>query len=379
MGGTNGKGSAVAYLAALLAAGGERVGTYTSPHVLRFNERVRLPDGEVGDAVLVDAFQRVDVARDKTSLTYFEFTTLAAFLVMEEAELHWAVLEVGLGGRLDTVNLVDPDVAVIMPVGLDHQEYLGTNRESIGAEKAGIMRPGAPVICGDRDPPRSVLALARSLGAPLQRIGPDFDHGAGAPDRFRCGSREFHFPEPPLPGEHQRDNLATAMAAALSLAPGVLDNEPAWTAALAGVVVPGRLSEHPGDPRIVLDVGHNPLAAEVVAAELSRRGQGRIQCVLGMLKDKDAEGVFRALDSLVETWHLASLTGERGQSGGALRARLKAVRPDVEATDYPDVAAALAAARAEAAEADPVLVFGSFQTVGAAIRALESGAPATGR
>lgn len=372
VGGTNGKGSAVAYLAALLAAGEQRVGTYTSPHVLRFNERVRLPEGAVGDAVLVDAFRQVDAARGNTSLTYFEFTTLAAFLLMAEAALDWAVLEVGLGGRLDTVNLVDADAAVIMPVGLDHQEYLGTDRESIGAEKAGIMRPGAPVTCGDRIPPRSILAGAQALDAPLRRIGPDFDHGAGARDRFRWGARTFYFPDPPLRGEHQRDNLATAMAAALSLAPDVLDDEAAWTAALARVVVTGRLTGHPADPRIILDVGHNPLAAGVVASELSERELGQVHCVLGMLRDKDAEGVFSALDGQVKSWHLASLPGERGHESTALRARLYSVRKDAEVAVYPDVAAALAGAAAVAAVTDRILVFGSFQTIGAAVRALDA-------
>jgi len=371
--GTNGKGSAVAYIAAILGSAGARVGTYTSPHLLRFNERLRLPDGEASDAALVNAFERVESVRGETSLSYFEFTTLAAFLLMHEADLDWAVLEVGLGGRLDTVNLVDPDLAVIMPIGLDHQQYLGPDRESIGAEKAGILRAETPVVCGDRDPPQAVLNVARALEAPLLRLGRDFDfYAEGGRCLFRCAGRTLAFPDPPMRGAHQWDNLATALAAVAVAAPQLLDDGRGWRTALEATQLPGRLSRHAGDDRIILDVGHNPLAAEVVAAELASRRGGKVHCVLGMLRDKDAESVARVLAGQVDRWYFAGLQGDRGQSGAALQRRVRSVLPEPEAEAYADVAAALEAARDCAAAEDLILVFGSFGTAAAALRALSA-------
>ncbi|NND45884.1 MAG: bifunctional tetrahydrofolate synthase/dihydrofolate synthase [Xanthomonadales bacterium] len=369
--GTNGKGSTVAYLSALLASGGARVGTYTSPHLLRFNERVRIAGVDASDEALVAAFEMVEAARGAVSLTYFEFTTLAAFHLMHTERLDWAVLEVGLGGRLDTVNLVDADLAVITPIGLDHQEYLGDSRNAIAREKAGIMRAGKPVVCGDRNPPETLLEMARELGAPIHLLGPDFDVEDSNPARFRWVDRQHAFPEPPLPGRHQRDNLATAMAALAVLAPGLLADREAVQTALATVSVPGRLSPHPADDRVLLDVGHNPLAAGVVAAALAARTTAAVHCVLGMLRDKDVEGAVAALAGQVSHWYLASLDGARGQSGQSLHKRLRNVPGARRATSFDSVAQALDVARKQAGATDTVLVFGSFQTVAAALRRLD--------
>lgn len=369
--GTNGKGSVVAYLAAILGSAGHHCGTYTSPHILRFNERVQLRGKAVSDAALIAAFEQVEAARAEVSLTYFEFTTLAAFVLMQDHGLDWAILEVGLGGRLDAVNLVDPDCAVITPIGLDHQEYLGPDRATIAAEKAGIMRAGVPVVCGDRDPPPVIESKAASLAAPLYRIGVDFDQVQIAEvAHLQAPHGLWPFPDPPLPGAHQRDNLATALAVADILAPGVLENTKAWTQALNTVRVPGRLSGDARDERLILDVGHNPLAAQVVAEALAEQGDTPVHCVLGMLRDKDVGGVARALAGQVRHWYLAGLDGERGQTGAELLNRLRAALPDADTAHYPGVPAALAAARRTARAGEPILVFGSFATVAAAMRSL---------
>ena len=372
--GTNGKGSVVAYLAAILGSAGHRCGTYTSPHILRFNERLQLQGNAVSDAALIAAFEQVEAVRAEVSLTYFEFTTLAAFVLMQEHQLDWAILEVGLGGRLDAVNLVDPDCAVITPIGLDHQEYLGPDRAAIAAEKAGIMRAGVPVVCGDRDPPPVIESKAASLAAPLYRIGVEFDRvqlAAGAGLKTPHGL--WPFPDPPLPGAHQRDNLATALVVVEVLAPGVLENTKAWSLALDTVQLPGRLSRDARDERLILDVGHNPLAAQVVAEALAGQGDTPVHCVLGMLRDKDVGGVARALAGQVRHWYLAGLDGARGQAGTELQDRLRAALPDADTAPYPGVPAALAAARWAAQAGERILVFGSFATVAAAMRSLSGG------
>jgi dihydrofolate synthase/folylpolyglutamate synthase len=374
--GTNGKGSVVAYLAAILGSAGHHCGTYTSPHILRFNERVQLRGTAVSDAALIAAFEQVEAVRGEVSLTYFEFTTLAAFVLMQEHGLDWAILEVGLGGRLDAVNLVDPDCAVITPIGLDHQEYLGPDRATIAAEKAGIMRAGVPVVCGDRDPPPVIESMAASLAAPLYRIGVDFDRvQIAGKTHLQAPHGLWPFPDPPLSGPHQRDNLATALAAVDVSAPGVLENTRAWTQALNKVRVPGRLSGDARDERLILDVGHNPLAAEVVAEALAERGDTPVHCVLGMLRDKDVGGVARALAGQVGHWYLAGLDGERGQTGAQLQDRLRAALPGADAAHFPAVSAALAAARRTARAGDRILVFGSFATVAAAMRSLSGEGP----
>jgi len=374
VGGTNGKGSAVAYLAALLSSAGLRVGTYTSPHVLRFNERLQLPGGVATDAALVEAFEHVEEARGNTSLTYFEFSSLAIFHLMKEADLDWAILEVGLGGRLDTVNLVDADATVIMPIGLDHQAYLGHDRETIGFEKAGILRDRVPLICGDRNPPRSLISIASGLEAPVFILGRDFevDRDAGM-FRFGGTTEPIPVPAPPLAGPHQYDNLATAIATASILAPEVLEDRAAWTQALDRVRVTGRLSAHAADARVMLDVGHNPLAAGVVARALDECGAGKVHCVLGMLRDKDVESVAEILSPCVARWYLAGLGGPRGQSGDELSRRLGSILSNTHVDAYPGVAEALRAARGSASETECILVFGSFETVAVALRELDGG------
>jgi dihydrofolate synthase/folylpolyglutamate synthase len=361
----------VAFLDGLLRAGGLSSGCFTSPHILAFNERIRIGGDVARDEAIIDAFERVEAARQDVSLTYFEFTTLAALLILHEAGLDAAILEVGLGGRLDAVNLVDADCAVITTIGIDHEEYLGSGRESIGREKAGIMRPGRPVVLGEADPPASLLDEAGRIGATPIRAGRDFrvSHDA-AGCQLAIGSRQLRLGNPPLGGRHQVSNLATAVVALAQLQPQMLEDTSALEEGIQGVRLAGRLQHWPGDARVVLDVGHNGQAAEAVAAYLAELPGARRVCVLGMLGDKDVEGVVGALAPLVGAWFCAGLGGPRGQSAAALAHRVGEVVGGVHVQACKDVKRALAAALEEAGPDDVVLVLGSFLTVADAVRAL---------
>lgn len=363
--GTNGKGSCALILERILTADGRRVGTYTSPHLVRYNERVRVAGHEAEDMALCAAFEAVESARGDIPLTYFEYGTLAALHVFRAERIDTAVLEVGMGGRLDAVNILDADVAVITSIGLDHGEWLGDTREAVGREKAGILRRGRPAVCADRDPPGSVVAAAAELGAPLYLIGRDFDvETAGDAWLWRDwqGRRLRLAPVPGL----LPDNLAAALAA-LTLREALPDAQ-ALDAALAGFAVPGRRQVVPGEVPIVLDVAHNAEAAAVLAGWLADRPvAGRTLLVLGMLRNKPAAAVAAALAPQVAGVFAAGLPGvDRGLSGAELAASLPG-----PAAVHEDVPAALAAARSQAVPGDRILVCGSFYTVGAAMEALD--------
>lgn len=365
--GTNGKGSTVATLCALLDALGYRHGSYTSPHLMHYNERVRLGGIPVSDEVLMEAFERVEEARGDSSLSYFEFGTLAAIDILSGSQLDYAVMEVGLGGRLDAVNLLDADCAVITPIGLDHQAYLGDNRESIGREKAGIIRPGRPVISGEASPPDSIIDYALSQAAPLQRMGVDFfierQNGHAC---FRKDDLEMDVPLPALGGPHQLNNMATSLAALLELIPGASQRPGAIRQGLSSVSLAGRFQRVSQQPAVWVDVGHNPMAAEAVAAALREaietEGIESCRCVLAMLEDKDATAVSEVLDPLISGWYCAGTGSDRGQSGAALAERLAPVARESGVRIFDDVAAALETAFADSGPADGVLVFGSFLT-----------------
>jgi dihydrofolate synthase/folylpolyglutamate synthase len=369
--GTNGKGSTVAYLAAMVSSLGQRYGTYTSPHIFCFNERISIMGEPVTDECLVDAFERVETARDEISLTYFEFTTLAALLIMQKSVLDCAILEVGLGGRLDTVNLVDADCVVITPIGLDHQEYLGPDLFSIAAEKAGVIRSGAPVVCTESDPPEPVVQAAARLGASIYRRGKDFDlvHHSD-PDidelQFSLGDRSMFVTPPPMGGKHQLDNLAAALAALVLLNPGSIVKEYEISDAIRVCRVPGRLQRVHAAPEILLDVGHNELAATAVAAFLENSDRSKITCVLAMLADKSAEAVALALDKVCRRWLCAGSTGSRGQSGELLARRVKAVLPDADVSYFEALDNAMQEAVSIGSQDETILVFGSFSTVSGA-------------
>jgi len=369
--GTNGKGSTVAYLAAMSGSLGQRYGTYTSPHILRFNERISVMGVPVSDEKLVAAFEQVEMARADVSLTYFEFTTLAAFLILQGAKLDCAVLEVGLGGRLDTVNLVDTDCALITPIGLDHQEFLGSDLESIATEKAGIIRAGIPVVCTEREPPGVVLQQAEALRAKLYRRGHDYDlresHALDPESTeehlvFSLCGQSMKIQPPPMAGKHQVDNLAAALTALVLMNPASVHKEAQIAAAIGRVQVQGRLQSIQTSPTILIDVGHNALAAGAVAEYLKKSCQTDVICILTMLADKPAESVALALNSVCRHWLCADSAGDRGQSGELLAARVKAVLPAAELDSFGVIDAALEKALSLAGKDDTILVFGSFST-----------------
>lgn len=379
--GTNGKGSTVAYLAAMSGSLGLRYGTYTSPHILRFNERISIMGEPVSDQCLVNAFEQVEAARDDVSLTYFEFTTLAALLILQQSELDCAVLEVGLGGRLDSVNLVDADCAVITPIGLDHQDFLGPDIASIATEKAGIIRAGIPVVCTRSNPPEPVKRIAASLQAKLYRRGHEFNiHESSATGpasgakllTFSLGDRSLTVPTPPMQGKHQADNLAAALTALLLMNPACINKQAEIAAAIGQVRVPGRLQRIHTSPTILVDVGHNTMAAEAVAEFLHSNNQTDVICILAMLADKPAESVALALDGACRCWLCIDSPGDRGQSGELLAGRVKDALPAVQVKPLKSMGAAMDTALSLAGKAGTILVFGSFSTVAEAFAWLQN-------
>lgn len=369
VGGTNGKGSTCAYLESILSAAGYRVGLYTSPHLLRYNERIRIAQTEVEDADLCAAFAAIEAARGKVSLSYFEFGTLAAMWLFERANVDIAILEVGLGGRLDAVNIFDTDCAVITSIDIDHTEYLGTTRGQIAWEKAGIFRPGRPAICGDADPPAELQQAALRLGADWRALGEAY--------RFEHGLASWHYqgvqsyPNLPLPamrGEHQLSNAATAMAALESLAADYPVTEQAIHSGLRQAQVPGRFQLLPGKPQRILDVAHNPHGAAALAGVLAQSPvAGNTYAVFGMLADKDIAGVVTAMAEVVDVWLVADLAVPRSATVDTLHTELtKAGISQIVTMD--SIEAAWLFACEHALENDRICVFGSFYTVAAVLR-----------
>jgi dihydrofolate synthase/folylpolyglutamate synthase len=375
VGGTNGKGSVAAYLDAILGAAGYETGLFTSPHLARYNERIRVHGREVTDDELLEAFGAIDAARRDVSLTFFEWNALAAFFVFARAGVDVAVLEVGMGGRLDAVNLLDANVAAVVDVGIDHREWLGSTVEAIGAEKAGIFRPGRPAIFGGRRPPRSLVAHAAAIGARLKRIGTDFDfvERADGWDYVGFGSRRRELPLPALSGSAQLGNASVALAVLEAAEPGLLVPDEAVRAGLAGVRLPGRFQVLPGAPEWILDVAHNPQAALSLAASLAARPcAGTTWAVCGILGDKDVEGIVAALREHIGRWVVVGLDGPRALAPGLLAERIrKAGARRVSAAA--DVSAGLAQARNGMKAPDRAVVFGSFLTVGPALAELGAG------
>ena len=370
VGGTNGKGSTCAMLEAIALAAGYRVGLYTSPHLLRYNERVRIDGRPVDDARLCRSFEAVEQARTSqaagTLLTYFEFGTLAAWQLFAEESLEVLILEVGLGGRLDAVNAFDCDCAVLTSVDLDHMDYLGPTREAIGAEKAGIFRAGKPAIVADPKPPQSVIDAASRVGAGLQLIGRDFGYAAERGQWLYWGrsGRRPGLAYPVLRGAHQLLNASAALAALDSLHERIPVSAQHIRTGLARAELPGRFQVLPGRPTVILDVAHNPQAAAVLAENLSDMAyHPETYAVFGMLKDKDIAGVCAALRGRISAWFAASLSGPRGASSAQLREAITAAQPGAEVLEFATPSEAYAAARKRASENDRILVFGSFYTV----------------
>ncbi len=365
--GTNGKGSTVAMLDAILRAAGYRVGAYTSPHLVRYNERIRIDGVEASDSELCRAFERIEQARGATPLTYFEFGTLAAFECFHRARIDVAVLEVGMGGRLDAVNAVDADCAVLTAIDIDHTAWLGSTRAAIAREKAGVFRGGRPAVVSDPDPPAAVAEVAAAVGARLYRIDRDFsfERTEGGwnwrgPDRVRTG-----LPLPAMRGDYQLLNAAGVLMALELLADRFPVTQANIRDGLLNAVVQGRFQVLPGRPTRVLDVGHNPHAARALAATLRQQPvRGRSIAVFGMLKDKDVAGVAQALAGSFDAWHVATLTGERGAAADELAVTLHAHGVTAPISLYADPISAYEAACRAARDEDRVVVFGSFYTVG---------------
>jgi len=373
VGGTNGKGSTVAFLEAMLVADGRRVGAYTSPHLLRYNERVRIDGEDVGDAALIDVFERIEAARGEIELTYFEYGTLAALILFAEAGLDVALLEVGLGGRLDAVNIIDADAAIVTTVDLDHQDWLGNDLDSIGREKAGIFRSGRPAIVGDAQAPRGLLEEAARIGPDLRIAGRDFSVDVRASDwRWRGGDADLVLPHPSLDAGCQHANAAVAIAALDALRAKLSWNPGAIARGVVNARANARLQRFALKPELIVDVAHNPQAARVLAAWLrAHPSDGRTLAVFGALGDKDVRGIVEPLRDVVTDWHLAGLAHDspRGFAADALRDLVRGTHADVNiAGTHDDVETALAAAFMRAARGDRVVAFGSFFVAAAALQ-----------
>ncbi|NII09103.1 bifunctional tetrahydrofolate synthase/dihydrofolate synthase [Oleiagrimonas sp. C23AA] len=365
VGGTNGKGSTVAFLEAMLRAAGYRTGAYTSPHIDRYNERVRIDGAMADDAMLCAAFERIEQARGELPLTYFEFGTLAALLCFEQTQVDVALIEVGLGGRLDAANIVDADVAIVTTVDLDHMDWLGNDRDQIGREKAGIARAGRPVVIGEAEPPQGLLTALAERQAMVLRAGVDF-HAEPATQGWvfqGVDGARLCLPAPHMQAPCQRANAAAAITALQALAPRLACSPTALAEGVRSAQVVGRLQPLPGELAQVVDVAHNPQAARALAQWLDARAtRGRVLAVFGALADKDVPGVVQALGERIDRWYLADLAQAtaRGMAVDNLNRALLRALPDARASCFSDVISAREAALAAAQNDDLVLIFGSF-------------------
>ena len=374
--GTNGKGSSAAMLDMLFRGAGYRVACYTSPHLVHYNERICINGLAVSDAALCESFSRIDTARGDISLTYFEFGTLAALDVFHRSGVELAIMEVGLGGRLDAVNIVDADVSLVTAIDLDHEQWLGHDRESIGREKAGIFRPMRPAICSDAAPPASISDSAEIAGAQLYLSGRDFSYEFDDQSWswFSDGVRLSGLPRPGMNDDNQVRNAAGVLKVLQLFAGQFPVEQTVIRACMRDFHLPGRFQLFPGEITYILDVAHNRQAATALAENLRKlRLTGKTHLVIGMLKDKNYDAVLTELCAIADYWYLAGLENARGTSADELTEVLVS-RPDGKNYDlgrYNNVAAALEAARTAARTGDRIVVTGSFITVGDAIAQLQ--------
>ena len=385
--GTNGKGSTCAMLEAILTQAGFRTGLFTSPHLVRFEERCRIRGQNVDAADLIAAFARVESARAEISLTYFEFTTLAILDTLARAGLDAVILEVGLGGRLDAVNIIDTDCAIITSIDIDHAELLGDTREKIGFEKAGILRTGRPAIVSDPVPPQSVIDRATEIGADLWLLGRDFNY-SGDKQQWAWagrGRRYAGLAYPALRGANQLINASGVLAALTAMRQQLPVTAQAVRNGLALVDLPGRFQVVPGQPALVLDVAHNPHSVAALALNLDAMGfYPTTHAVFGAMADKDLTPMLQRMDPLVDRWYFTDLPTPRAASGAALQAAWQALtqRKDASSAVFSQPLDALHAAAAKAQAADRIVVFGSFYTVGGVLEhgtpRLQAGAAAQG-
>jgi dihydrofolate synthase/folylpolyglutamate synthase len=364
--GTNGKGSSVAMLEAIYLAAGYRVGSYTSPHLQRYNERVRLNAGEVTDEALCMAFQAVDEQREGETLSYFEFGTLAALYIFKLTRLDIVLLEVGLGGRLDAVNVVDPDIALVTAIGIDHVHWLGNDREAIGREKAGIFRPGRPAVCSDPYPPSSLAQVAEETGAEWYGLNQQFSYALHVNTwQWQGPGRSYRrLPLPSLPGRHQIENACGVMMVLELQQQRFPVSQAAINKGLSSTRLAARFEVIPGSVEMILDVAHNPHGARRLAETLGDRPcQGQTHCVLGVLDDKDAGGVVNALSGEIDHWYPVGLDAARGLSSEALSSQIRGLLEPDRLHPCKTVGEAIRAARCNALDGDRIIVCGSFYTV----------------
>ncbi len=370
VGGTNGKGSTVAFLEAMLSASGRRVGCYTSPHLLHYNERVRVLGADADDESLIDAFERIESARGDIPLTYFEFGTLAALWIFAQSKLDIAVLEVGLGGRLDAVNIIDADAAVVTTVDLDHQDWLGNDVDTIGREKAGIFREGRPAIIGMRDPPRGLLDEAARLHANVLRAGVDFRVERREKSwRWSCRDMSLDLPYPSLSAPVQLDNAASSIAALYCLREKIAWNPTAIADGVRVAQAAARLQRFSkaGEAELIVDVGHNPQAARELARWLKELPPRKNVAVFGALSDKDVAGIVAPLRDYIGRWYVGSLDVDspRGLSSADVSAKMASIIDRALTETHSDIASALDAASAHSG--DRIVAFGSFFVAAAAL------------
>ena len=369
--GTNGKGSTCAMLEAIYRAAGYKTAMHTSPHMLSFNERAQINGEIVEDAPLVEAFREVEAARARMPLTYFEFTALAILRVFQKASPDVVILEIGLGGRLDAINALESTASIVTTVGIDHEAYLGNTRDAIGWEKAHIYRKGHPAVCADPNPPRKLVQYAQALSADLILRGKDFEIEE-LPEglmRFQMQGQVWTLPVPALAGANQIDNAAGVLAIVASLLSKLPVSEEQIAEGLRSVRVSARFEKVQSDPDVILDVGHNPHAANVLAQNVrALQTQGKVIAVFGMLADKDMLDVVKIMSPVISEWFITGLPGPRGASAEELRRVM--LEAGVDGTNIhvcDGVADAFARAKREAAITDKILIFGSFVTVTAAL------------
>jgi dihydrofolate synthase/folylpolyglutamate synthase len=363
VGGTNGKGSCAAMLDAILRAQGYRVGLFTSPHLLRYNERIRVQGETASDAAICESFERIDRARGETTLSYFEFGALAALDIFARSELDAQILEVGLGGRLDAVNVLDADAALIATIDLDHQEWLGHTRDAIALEKAGIFRAGKPAVCGDSDPPASLSRHVAEQGIELACLGRDFGYREDGDSWSWQGGdiRLENLPYPALKGKHQLLNAAAAIRLLTDVRARLPVNAEAIRAGLVSVRLAGRLQYLDGEVPVLLDVAHNPQSTSVLAEHLAARFPGRrVHAVFSIMRDKDMATVIDRIKPFVHDWRLAPLAMPRAAQDEELLALLRAAGAERAEAGFADAWAAFEAARDAARAGDLIVVFGSF-------------------
>ena len=374
--GTNGKGSCVAYLESIYRAQGYRVGAYTSPHILKYNERIKIDGKPLSDDLICDAFERIETVRDHTSLSYFEFGTLAALDIFSRADLDIQLLEVGLGGRLDAVNIVEPDVAIISSIGIDHVAWLGETREAIGYEKAGIFRASVPAIVGDPLPPKSLRQVADDKNACFYALGKDFGYTKQQNEwQWFAGEKQIsHLPEPALKGEHQYRNASAVIMATVQLADKLPIDGQSIRQGLQNVQLPGRFQLLEGVIPVLLDVGHNPEAVRTLVEYLTQNFPNRrIHAIFSMMRDKDIAEVLRIMNPVVYDWFFAPLANVRAATETLMREIFSRHVMDNVSFGYMGFADAFAAAKKQAGKEDLLLVFGSFFLVSDCLAEFQNG------